>query len=135
MDDHLMSTLNHELRTPLTKLVGHAEMLQDIRSQLPVNAAHSLEKVCEAADELSELADLVSSLADLDTLGRLTETLDETAESSRGDSDRIPEQLAHGGLRSVPKIPQQLDATLDPESVIKAIGLLAKELPSHRSEA
>jgi hypothetical protein len=135
LDDPFMSTLNHELRTPLTKLVGHAEMLQDLRGQLPLSALHSLEKVCEAADELCELADLVSSMADHDTLGRPTETDDEPADSSRGDSDRIPEQLAHGGLRSVPKIPQQPDAGLDPDRVIKAIGLLAKELPSYRSEA
>jgi len=135
MDDQLMSTLNHELRTPLTKLVGHAERLHDMRSQLPVNAVQSVEKVRQAAAELRELADLVSSMADLDTLAPLTEALDETAESSRGDSDRIPEQLAHGGLRSVPKVPQQLDVSPDRDGVIKAIGLLAKELRSYRSEA
>ncbi len=103
MQNHLISTLNHELRTPLTKLVGHAEMLHDMRGHLPVNAVHSLEKVCQAADELRELADLISCMADLDTPGRLTEAA----------PAQIPDQLARGRLRSVPRIPLQL-VGLDP---------------------
>jgi signal transduction histidine kinase len=131
MQDHLISTLNHEFRTPLTKLVGHAEMLHDMRSQLPVNAVHSLEKVVKAADELRELADLLSCMADLDTPGRLTEALGATADSSRNGTTQVPEQLARGALRSVPKIPLQL---VDSERVMEAIAALAKEPPSSRSD-
>jgi signal transduction histidine kinase len=115
IQDHLIGTLNHELRTPLTKLVGHAEMLHDMRSQLPVNAVHSLEKVCKAADELSELADLVSCLADLHTPGRLMEVLGDPAGLSRDETSHLPEQLARGSLRSVPKIPMQHVAALAEE--------------------
>ena len=128
MQNHLISTLNHELRTPLTKLVGHAEALHDMRSHLPVNAVHSLEKVCQAADELSELADLVSALADLDTPGRLMEVIGDPADSSQDDPSRVPEQIARGRLRSVPKIPMQL-AGLDPSTVSAAIIALAKDPP------
>jgi signal transduction histidine kinase len=131
---HLISTLNHELRTPLTKLVGHAEVLHDMRSQLPVNAVHSLEKVCKAVDELRELADLVSCMADLDTPGRLTEALGDTADSARDGTTQVPEQLARGGLRSVPKIPVQLVANLDPDTVSEAIATLAVEPPRPRSD-
>jgi signal transduction histidine kinase len=132
MQNHLISTLNHELRTPLTKLMGHAEMLRDLRSQLPLNAVHSLEKLCQAADELSELADLVSCLADLDTPGLLMEAIGDPADSSQDDPWRVPEQLARGRLRSVPKIPLQPDDGPDPDGVITAIALLAQELPSPR---
>jgi len=133
MQNHLISTLNHELRTPLTKLVGHAEVLRDMRSHLPVNAVHSLEKVCQAADELSDLADLVSCMADLDTPGRLMEVIGDPADSSQDDPTQVPAQLPRGRLRSVPKIPAQLDIGPDPDRVIKAIALLAQELPSSRS--
>ncbi len=133
MQNHLISTLNHELRTPLTKLVGHAEVLHDMRSHLPVNAVHSLEKVCQAAAELSELADLVSSMADLDSPGRLMEIIGDPADSSQDDPSPVPEQLSRGRLRSVPKIPMQPDIGPDPDRVIKAIALLASELPSPRS--
>ena len=115
LDDYLISTLNHELRTPLTKLVGYAEMLHDMRSQLPVNAVHSMEKVCQAADELRELADLISCMGDLDTPGRLTEAA----------PPEVPEQLARERLRSVPRIPLQLVSDLDPATVSDVMAGLA----------
>ena len=133
MQHLLIGTLNHELRTPLTKLVGYTERLHDLRGHLPVNAVHSLEKLCQAADELSELADLVSCMADLDTPGRLLEIIGDPVDSSQDDLSRVPEQLARGGLRSVPKIPVQPDIGPDPDRVLKAIALLAKELPAPRS--
>jgi signal transduction histidine kinase len=123
LDDHLISTLNHELRTPLTKLVGYAEMLHDLRSQLPVNAVHSMEKVCQAAEELRDLADLISCMGDLDTPGRLT-----------GAPPEVPEQLARGRLRSVPRIPLQLVADLDQDTVNDVLAALANEDPSPTSE-
>ena len=124
LDDYLIGTLNHELRTPLTKLVGYAEMLHDMRSQLPVNAVHSMEKVCEAADELRELADLISCMGDLDTPGRLTEAA----------PPEVPEQLARGRLRFVPRIPLQLVSDLDPATVSDVMAGLANEAPSPPSE-
>lgn len=126
MQDHLVSTLNHELRTPLTKLVGHAERLHDMRSQLPVNVVRSLDKVCEAVDDLSDLADLVSCLADLDTPGRLTDDLGDAADPSYDDASEVSEPLAPGELRSVPKIPVQLVAALDPVRVSVAQVALAQ---------
>jgi len=135
MQNHLIDTLNHELRTPLTKLVGHAERLHDLRSHLPLNVVHSLEKVRQAAEELSELADLVSCMAQLETPDRLIEVIGDPADSSQDDPSRVPEQLARGHLRSVPKIPMQPDIGPDPERVIKAIALLAKALPAPRSHS
>ena len=123
-DTYLISTLNHELRTPLTRLVGYAEMLHDMRSQLPVNAVHSMEKVCQAADELRELADLISCMGDLDTPGRLTD----------GGPLEVPEQLARGRLSSVPRIPLQLVSDLDPATVSDVMAGLAEEAPSPPSE-
>ncbi len=125
LDDYLVSTLNHELRTPLTKLIGYAEMLHDIRSQLPVNAVHAMEKVCDAADELRELADLISCMGDLDTPGRVTGPV----------PPEVPEQLARERLRSVPRIPLQLVSDLDPSTVSDVIAGLAREAPSPPSEA
>ena len=125
LDDYLISTLNHELRTPLTKLIGYAEMLHDIRSQLPVNAVHAMERVCDAADELRELADLISCMGDLDTPGRLTGAV----------PPEVPEQLARERLRSVPRIPLQLVSDLDPSTVSDVIAGLANEAPSPPSEA
>jgi signal transduction histidine kinase len=133
MQNHLIDTLNHELRTPLTKLVGHAERLHDLRSHLPLDVVHSLEKVRQAAEELSELADLVSCMAQLETPDRLIEVIGDPADSSQDDRSRVPKQLAHGHLRSVPKIPMQPDIGPDPDRVIKAIAMLAKELPAPRS--
>ena len=114
LDDYLISTLNHELRTPLTKLVGYAEMLHDMRSQLPVNAVHAMEKVCQAADELRELADLISCMGDIDTPGRLTEV----------PQLEVPEQLARGRLRSVPRIPLQLVSDRDQATVTDVMAAL-----------
>jgi len=135
MQDHLITTLNHGLRTPLTKLVGHAEMLQDMRSQLPVNAAHSLEKVCQAADDLRELADKVSCMAELDTPGWLTDALGEATDTAQDGMAQVPEQLTHADLRSVPKIPLQLVARVDTDRVNEAIKALVAELPRPRSQA
>jgi len=123
-DDNLISTLNHELRTPLTKLIGHAELLQDMRSQLPGNAVHALEQVCQAADELRELADLISCMGDLDTPGRLTDAA----------PAQMPEQLSRGRLRSVPQIPLQLVSDLDQATAIDVIAALNKDAPSPHSE-
>jgi signal transduction histidine kinase len=124
LDDYLISTLNHELRTPLTKLVGYAEMLRDVRSQLPVTAVHAMEKVCAAADELRELADLISCMGDLDAPERLTGAV----------PPEVPEQLAGGRLRSVPRIPLQLVSDLDPTTVSDVMAGLAKGAPSSPSE-
>ena len=135
MKDHLITTLNHELRTPLTKLVGYAEMLHDMRGELPVNAVHSLEKMREAADELRELADLVSCMADLNTPGRLTDAPGDTVDSSQQGVAQLPEQLARGDLRSVRKIPLQLVAGVGPDRVNEAIKALVAELPRPCSEA
>ena len=120
MDDYLISTLNHELRTPLTKLVGYAEMLHDMRGQLPVNAVHSVERVCQAVNDLRVLADLISCLGDIDTPGRLTEAA----------PGQVPEQLARGGLRSVTRIPLQLVSDLDQGTVTDVMAALTKEAPS-----
>jgi len=124
LDNFLIGILNHELRTPLTKLVGHAERLHEMRSELPVHAVHSLDKMREAADELRELADLVSGMADLDSPGWLTEA----------DPTQVPEELARR-LRSVPRIPLQLVARLDPDRDSEAIAKLVKAPPSRRFEA
>ena len=122
--EHLISALNHEFRTPLTKLVGHAERLHDMRGQLPLPALHSLEKMRKAADELRELADLVSSMADVESPGGATE----------GDPAESFDQLARR-LSTVPKIPLQLVASLDPDRPSAAIAVLAREPASPRFEA
>jgi signal transduction histidine kinase len=124
LDDYLISTLNHELRTPLSKLVGYAEILHDMRSQLPVNAVHSMEKICQAADELRELADLISCMGDLDTPGRLTGAV----------PPEVPEQLARGRLRSVPRIPLQLVSALDEDTVTDVMAALTEGAPLPPSE-
>jgi len=123
LDDFLISTLNHELRTPLTKLIGYAEMLHDLRSQLPVNAVHAMGKVRQAADELRELADLISCMGDMDTPGRLT-----------GAQPEVPEQLARGRLRSAPRIPLQLVADRDEDTVTDVMAALTNGTPSPPSE-
>ncbi|MFC6153825.1 ATP-binding protein [Nocardioides yefusunii] len=77
--DRLVETFNHELRTPLTSLLGHAEVLEDLSSELvavlPVQAVRSLTAVRTAVrtagERLRHIADTVTDLVDLQSAGRV----------------------------------------------------------------
>ena len=59
-----LETLQHELRTPLAALLGHAELLQDLGSALPIEAQESLACMLRAGKRLTMALDAVTAILD-----------------------------------------------------------------------
>lgn len=65
--DRLIDTVNHELRTPAAALVGHVELLHDMRDRLPADAAWSVDALTRNLERLEQTLDCLSQLADAAT--------------------------------------------------------------------
>ncbi|HEU5036672.1 MAG TPA: ATP-binding protein [Nocardioides sp.] len=72
--ERLLETINHQLRTPVTNLLGYAEMLDDRRAGITLEAQRAVDAVLRAAGQLGTLLSTISALVDLDRHTQLTKT-------------------------------------------------------------
>lgn len=100
----LVTTVNHELRTPVAKLLGHAELLQDRRAELPDWARSSVDAITRAAGDLADLSATMTALVDLeaashvtpvktDVVPHLTAAIEELADLARARDVAIDRRL------------------------------------------
>lgn len=61
--DRLIDTVNHELRTPATALIAHVELLEELRDQLPPDAAWSVEALSRNLARMQAVLDEISETA------------------------------------------------------------------------
>ncbi len=61
----LLESVNHHLRTPLTVVLGHAELLAERESDLPLGVGQSLACLLRAAQRLDDVVGGVCDLMDL----------------------------------------------------------------------
>lgn len=123
LHERLVVTINHEFRTPLTKLVGHVELLQDIRDRLPEEAHRSLDMISRAGAELTELIEIISRLAELESPRRPPEVMGDLASVARELAAEFQDQASARGLVLATDIPERLSIN-DPQGLGKAIAAL-----------
>jgi signal transduction histidine kinase len=79
----ILGTVAHDLKNPLSVIMGRAEMLKDMMSQSPVNAAVAREQISHVQESGRRLIDMVDTLladamADADDINLRRETFDIT---------------------------------------------------------
>lgn len=119
--ERLVETINHELRTPLTKLLGHSELLQERRDELPGALVPSVEVIARSAADLQHLSDVISALADLESHARLTKSFGSLAGLLRQCIESARAEAAVRGVQLCGEVPDRLNATLDPDEVQRAV--------------
>lgn len=122
--ERLIVTVNHELRTPVTKLLGHAEVLQEVRGEMPPWAQRSLDAVMRASVELAELSGTITQLVDLEAAGHITPTYCDLAPAVRA---LVAELSVRGAGRSVAlelSAPTNVRATVDLPGVTRSLSEL-----------
>jgi signal transduction histidine kinase len=122
--DRLIMTVNHELRTPLTKILGHAELLQDGREDLPAWARPSLDAMNRAANDLAYLSTTITQLVDLEAMSHADRTSTDVTDCLRAAADHV--RAATDDVRSplVLQTPSRLRAHVDPEALTRAVSEL-----------
>lgn len=65
--EQLVETVNHELRTPVAVVKGHAELLEELRADLPPRAHWSLDAITRGLTRLEAVLDSIRQLADQTT--------------------------------------------------------------------
>lgn len=133
--DRLVTTFNHEFRTPLTKLVGHAELLDDLLGPLTDGARKSLTAVQVAAAELQTAVEMISGLVDAQQRMRVRRTLTDVSELV-DDIGRACTTLAESRRRRLMcRVPLGLLAEIDPYRTREAISALMRNALHYAPEA
>jgi signal transduction histidine kinase len=122
--DRLLTTVNHELRTPVTKVVGHAELLEDRREELPVWARRSVEVISEAAAELADLSSTITQLADLEAAPHVDRIPVDAAEGIRSVVESLSRRRGEQGVVLRLEAPEHAQATIDLAAVRRAVRAL-----------
>lgn len=123
LHERLVVTINHEFRTPLTKLVGHVELLQDMRDHLPVEAHRSLDLISRAGADLTELIDIISHLAELESPSQPPESEGDLASVARKVAAEFEGPASARDITLVADIPERLSVR-DPHGLGRAIAAL-----------
>lgn len=133
--ERLMDTINHELRTPLTKLVGHTELLFDVRDSAPDKMQRSIGAVAAAAQELSQLLETLSHLIDLDSHTRLKKQYSNLAGLLRETAMDFARENLLNGIQVSLSLPERLTATVDPDETRRAVWELLKNAATFGPDA
>lgn len=129
--ERLVETVNHELRTPLTKLLGHAELLEDMGDELPLSARRSIDAVQQAGNSLKDLAQTVSDLVELDSASRLDRAPVDVVELVRRTMARFEERAGLRGVQVVASFEDRPRVCLDERRAGKALGALLDNALTH----
>ena len=133
--EQLVETVNHEIRTPLAKIIGHAELVQDQREELPPAIHKSVDTIVSAAAELYRLADDISDLAELEAGSRLSKTFGNIAGLVREMVTRYEPKALERGVDLVCHAPRRTTATVDPRQLERAVAALIDNALGHAPPA
>jgi signal transduction histidine kinase len=122
--NRLLETVNHELRTPVTKLLGHAELLDDRRDDLPAFAHGSIDAMLRGGRDLAQLLRTVSELADLEAAMSPTKTYGNVVTRVKAVVDELDRTAERRTVRTETSLPDRLTATLDLGLVRSAVKAL-----------
>lgn len=122
--ERLMVTVNHELRTPVAKLLGHAEILQDAREQMPDWAQRSLDVVWRTSQELADLSKTITQLVDLEAAAHIVPVYCNIAPALHRAAEDRASAFGTGAPGIDVSAPDRLSATVDLRAVTRAIGEL-----------
>lgn len=129
--DRLIATINHYFRTPLSLVLGNAEVLEDLRGDLPTDTQRSIEALARGAKQLHKLTRAVSELVELDAAHDLDVTDSDVcecvqralAEQQRAASEADVELRLRG--------PEHLVHRCDPLLVERAVGAVLRNAIQH----
>lgn len=129
----LLDTLNHELRTPLTKILGHAEIVEDLAHEhpLPPPVLTSIEAIIRATRDLGRLAGRLTHLADLDALSRPVPVAIDTRPVVASVVADNQERARTRGVDLRLEAPSALTATVDPGSLQRGVAELVTNGVEH----
>lgn len=133
--EQLVETVNHEIRTPLAKIIGHAELIQDEREDLPPAIHKSVDTIVSAAAELYGLADDISDLAELEAGSRLSKTFGNVSGLVREVVARHEPKALRRGVRLDFQAPRRATATVDPRQLERAVAALIDNALGHAPSA
>lgn len=133
--EQLVETVSHEIRTPLAKIIGHAELIQDQRAELPAPIHKSLDTIVSAADELYRLADDISDLSELEAGSRLSKTFGNVAGLLREVVSRHEPKALLRGVGIDCQAPRRTTATVDPRQLERAVAALIDNALGHAPPA
>lgn len=131
----LVVTINHEFRTPLAALLGHAELLHDLRDELPPAARRSLDRVLSSGQRLADLVQTVSELVDLEADTHLTRTKSDVSGIVRDAASLLRTAARDRSVDLVVDVPGRLPALVDPGKLAKAVLPLLENAVTYAPES
>ena len=129
--DRLVQTVNHELRTPLTTLLGHAELLEELLTDVPEPAAKSLRAVLKAGERLRDLAQTISDLVDLDQAQRVIRSQVDVMELVRDVVEAYEDEATRNGVELEVVSPETFVVEVDGTQLRKAVAALVDNAVKH----
>ena len=133
--NRLVVTINHEFRTPLATLLGHAELLDDLRDELPPAARGSLDRVLSSGQRLADLVQTVSELVDLEADTHLDRTKCDVSALVR-DAVALLRPVAQARpVVLVVDAPARLPARVDPGKLTRAVLPLLENAVTYAPES
>lgn len=122
--DRLVATVTHELRTPLTTLLGHTELLDAMRAELPEDARRSLDAMLGAGQRLTHIVSSVSELVDLGKRCHVARVTGDLAAFVRRAVEEMQTIADERDIELVTTAPVRLSASFDPDRLGLALGAL-----------
>ena len=129
--ERLIETINHEFRTPLSAVLGHAELLEDMRLDLPPAAQQFLAAIVDGARRLHALTEAVSELVDLYAAQDLTVRAGDLCGCVRHEIDAVRRFAAVRQVQVEGTMPARLAVRADLGLVGRSVAALLRTAVEH----
>lgn len=129
--ERLITTLNHHFRTPLSLVLGNAEVLEDLRIDLPPEVQRSIEALARGAKKLHDLTRAVSELVEFDSAHDLDLTSADICQRLRHVLARQQRGAVEAGVNLRFGGPEHLELRCDPILIGRAVGALVRNAVQH----
>jgi PAS domain S-box-containing protein len=127
----LITTINHHFRTPLSLVLGHAEILEDFRIDLPPQVQRSIEALTRGAKTLQNLTRAVSELVELDSAHDLDLTTLDICQHLQHVLTGHQHAAAEAGVCLRFEGPEHYELCCDPILIERAVGALLDNAVQH----
>lgn len=129
--DRLIATINHHFRTPLSLVLGHAEILEDFREDLPSDAQRSIDALTRGAMQLHNLTRAVSELVELADASDLVLARSDLCHHLRLVLTAQRPVAAEAGVTLRLLGPERLELKFDAVLIGRAVGALVRNAIQH----
>lgn len=127
----LIRTINHEFRTPLSLVLGNAELLADMRLDLPLDAQQLVDSLVDGAQRLHALTRAVSEMVDLHDVQDLHLSTGDLLVSLRREARAVATLAAAHGVTVRAIVPDVVQMNGDHAAVRRAVGALLRNACAH----